>query len=442
MPPRRSRLKLGGKQDRLAHDELGDLDHLCASLSHRRVKEPAGPALQCEGCPTRPCRRPGLTNLGDCCFVSSVVQALYSCETVRRGLAASEGEGLEHDVGNSCTDFASLVARALPALMREMSAACVGSLPLRPIAPQALVCAVRGGAGSVFASGQHDAHELLQQLLLLPEAEPRTLKQPSPQVGHTRRARAAKAARVAAASGPRVAIQSLQKALCCFQGAVSSATCCLECECSTKQHDEVFTTLSVCCAHSNSETPGPTVTSVASGLAGYFRVEHMRGRNKVFCIEHCNALAEAHRRTQLTKLPKILCVHVKVLEETASRAIAVDQELELRPWCAVVTNRCTRYELVAAVFHTGNSPHCGHYTTCCRTNAADRLSACLRPRSQNVDLGGTEAPLGAWLRCDDEHIEALDEVETQEMLRGDGDIRKGSTPYLCFYAQMSDDFAT
>eukprot|EP01043_Picozoa_sp_COSAG02_P070524 COSAG02_NODE_12521_length_1533_cov_1.529986_1_plen_422_part_00 len=398
--------------------------------SGRRVSEPAAAVLQ-----RAVWQRPGLTNLGDCCFISSVVQALYSCEIVRRGLV---GVLEENDMAadDSSDEFAHLVGRALPGLMRQMEAAGAANV----ISPQALVRAVRSGTGSAFASGQHDAHELLQQLLLLPEGDLHTLDPVSVLAERTRPARAVKAARVAAAHGPQAipatGVDSMQQVLRCFQGAVRTAACCLECECSTNEHDETFTTLSISCGHSKRDDAG---RSVASGLAEHFRLEHMRGSNKVFCSNNCNTLAEAHRQTHLVDLPAMLCVHLKMLEESSSEAIAVDKELELQPWCSVATNQCTRYHLVAAVFHTGNSPQCGHYLAYCRTNTADRRMPCLRPRLRNVDLKAV-APNGeltttTWLRCDDEDIEALSDVESHKVLKGDRDSRKGSTPYLCFYAK-------
>jgi ubiquitin C-terminal hydrolase len=404
----------------------------------RASDRPAAAMQQREGHPTQTvCQRPGLANLGDCCFISSVVQALYSCELVRTGLVGVDVLEKDFDADDSGGgDFAHLVARALPGLMRDMGAAGVASAPPHAIPPHALVRAVRSGAGSAFASGQHDAHELLQQLLLLPESDPLTLDPQCVHVEHTHPARAAKTARVAAAPGPQAAVKSMQNVLRCFQGTVHTATCCLECECSTREHDEVFTTLSISCAHSRCDDAEP---SVASGLADHFRVERMRGSNKVFCAKHCNALAEAHRQTRLTSLPTILCVHLKLLGESSSRAIAVDQELELQPWCTAATSQCTRYQLVAAVFHTGNSPQCGHYLAYCHTNVAQRRKACLRPRLHNVGLNGVtsngELAKAAWLRCDDERIETLSDVESHEVLKGDGDSRKGSTPYICFYAQ-------
>ena len=131
-----------------------------------------------------------------------------------------------------------------------------------------------------------------------------------------------------------------------------------------------------------------------------------------------------------------------MLEESSSQAIAVDQELELQPWCSVATNQCTKYQLVAAVFHTGNSPQCGHYLAYCRTNVAERRMPCLCPRLHNVAFKSV-APNGdlattTWLRCDDEHVEPLSDMESHKVLKGDRDSRKGSTPYLCFYAKGPD----
>jgi ubiquitin C-terminal hydrolase len=396
MPPpprRRSRLKLGGG---------------------RRPAPPSADAAPRHERPNK-AHRPGLRNLGDACFISAVVQALLSCDAVRPGLI---GHSLEPE-RDSCDAFAR-VSRALPVLLREMLSATSTSAV---VVPRELVRVVRS-AGSVFASGQHDAQEFLQFLLQsLSEGQ----------------------------------VDRRELRFGCFHGAVSASTSCMECECATTESGEFFNTLSICCGHSGTTDARP---SVASGLEAHFAPASLSGANKLFCAEHCNAFTEGQRQTRLSTLPGVLCIHLKLLNSDACRAVAVERQLDVRPWCTRA-NQCTRYELVAAVLHTGNAPTCGHYSALCRVRTTDR-PAPLGSRAHNTAVDVCVAASAAatspraedkapqWVLCDDERVDELTEAESCKILDGDdnnGDEagskrrRSGAAPYLLFYVRQATTYA-
>jgi hypothetical protein len=219
----------------------------------------------------------------------------------------------------------------------------------------------------------------------------------------------------------------------------------LECECSTSQRAEEFSTLSVCCGGSEAEGDGAPEQrpTLSSGLAAYFSAQRLAGANKYFCSEHCFSLTEAERLTRLTELPSVLCIHVKMLS-SGRRSAAADRQIDVRRWCsagaaAAAAKKGSNYELVAAVLHAGNTPAVGHYSAICRVRKAVVARAVgvlapLRARNTSRDCPARAGP--EWLRCDDEKVDSLSAAESEALLAGTG----AAVPCLLFYARAGPSF--
>lgn len=104
--------------------------------------------------------------------------------------------------------------------------------------------------------------------------------------------------------------------------------------------------------------------SIESALAQLAATDKLMGRNRYKC-EHCKGLHEATKRTMIYNSPQVLVLHLKRFHFAAksskiSKPIRFSPSLSLAPYMAPGRSG-SRYSLCAMVVHEGSGVSSGHY---------------------------------------------------------------------------------
>lgn len=409
---------------------------------------------------------PGLFNLGNTCYLNSVVQVLYHMPDFRRTI-------LTHTPGQSADPFAAELTHALRhvfTLLDDAHAAARtasnnpdeqvldGSAPKEPltdangdlilrdgidyIAPQDIINLLRDQDRCVEfdARGQQDAHEFLRFLLdkvndclQYPDnssaqsnghrtnglsscsiADP----DPSLPLRHVCISKegspVAKRRRREAGDDSRYAAQAYRKDLIplLFQGKAVTATRCSECE-SRTERAECFLDVSL---------PVEAGKTLSWALSSQGAAETLLGTNKYAC-SFCNTYMEAKRWWQMAQLPPVLTVHLKLFAFGARRAgggkvsvaMPCPLRMRLREWCTPdCQERDDEYRLTAVIVHEGTAASSGHY-----------YSYIFLEEEQQ------------WYCFDDSYVSSVSEVEMRERLFTS--VKSRRTAYLLFYTHERRD---
>lgn len=314
----------------------------------------------------------GLRNLGNTCYLNSVLQVVLRCpllyELLRQHAnATTSADSLLADLRSTFETMATQPSTHSPSRLLER---------LRAV-------------HYVFRSGgQHDAQELLRCLLI-----------------SVHEAWAAAPSQVGASAVERV-----------FHGQLEYTTRCLQCDERRTRH-EGFSDLSL------------TVDHTRWGLADFFEAERLRGDDKYYC-NTCRAFTEAVRTPRIRQAGPVLSLHLKRFardggEEEARRVgqhVQLPSSLTLGEYATpCCSRRATPYELFALVAHSGRSG-CGHYVSYVRPCArASQLDAAL----------SASLPAGAFLRFDDEECVPVTAEELADAFAPGS--RSAGLACICFY---------
>lgn len=280
----------------------------------------------------------GLANLGNTCYVNSVLQALRRCKSFADPIMRFT-QGKTPDDSASTTGSLSVLTH-LSKLFHEM-----GALESNPpadgakdglmVKPTALHSAI-GAANEMFNNNkQHDAQEFLHFMVA-------SIQEAMLQDG---------VAASSAVNAPNVPKLELE-------GLLQYQTRCCECETITKRQ-ESFVDLTLPVSKEGKKSLLWSIRQLCSVP------ERMKGRNKYSC-ETCNRFTEADRRQFLDKIPETLILHLNRSSRGATKVgahVQAPMQLRLDSWSASDgAPAAAEYELAAMVFHSGYSASSGHYT--------------------------------------------------------------------------------
>ncbi|XP_044732620.1 ubiquitin carboxyl-terminal hydrolase 35 isoform X2 [Chrysoperla carnea] len=143
--------------------------------------------------------------------------------------------------------------------------------------------------------------------------------------------------------------------------------------------------------------------SVQALLEFYLEPEQLCGENRYWC-DRCGALSNAERILRVTQCPKHLILTLKHFryDPKSQQRAKLFQRVCYDP---VITLNTSRYDLYAAVVHSGPSVDSGHYYTYARDN------------------------LGIWYKFNDSFVSrtSMDELSS---------LQQPSTPYVLFYQKQ------
>ena len=288
--------------------------------------------------PTSSLATSGLTNLGNSCFMNSVLQCLAHTPPLvtymhRQTHSHKCKHANKHDHFCSACQLEKLVNR----LLQHTSSA---------FAPRAFADHLPHIARGCRLGRQEDAHEFLRCLLdHLTKCFNPAVDRPKDGTG-----------------GRFTVVQSW------FQGSLQSQICCLSCGAESNTHD-LFLDLSL---ELQSQGAG-TCRSVVEAMKRFTKPEYLEGENGYKC-EACSCLTRARKQFRVANAPRVLTIHLKRFSFDGgsgfsssgsgkiSSPVTFEEEMDLSPFMSRESaGQLVTYKLCAILVHEGASTHSGHY---------------------------------------------------------------------------------
>lgn len=272
----------------------------------------------------------GLRNLGNTCFLNSVLQ----CLTYTAPLAAYLQSG-KHQSSCRTSGFCALCA-----IQKHVSRALQSTG--RILEPKDLVSNLRCISRSFRNARQEDAHEYMVNLLesmhkcCLPSGVP--------------------------SESPGAYEKSLVHKI--FGGRLRSQVKCMQCSYCSNKFDP-FLDLSL-------EIIG--AGSLHKALGDFTAKEQLDGGARVYQCDQCKQKVKALKQLTIHKAPQVLAVHLKrfsshVQGQKIDRKVAFGPTLDLKPFVTGPYEGDLNYTLYGVLVHHGWSTHSGHYYCFVRTSS-------------------------------------------------------------------------
>ncbi|KAL4589899.1 hypothetical protein LXL04_002811 [Taraxacum kok-saghyz] len=272
----------------------------------------------------------GLENLGNTCFLNSVLQ----CLTYTEPLAAYLQSG-KHQVSCRKAGFCALCA-----IQKHVSRALQATG--RSVAPKDLVSNLRCISRTFRNSRQEDAHEYMVNLLesmhkcCLPTGVP--------------------------SESQNAYEKSLVHKI--FGGRLRSQVKCMQCNyCSNKFDPFLDLSLEILKAD-----------TLYKAFANFTAKEQLDGGAKQYQCQQCNQKVKALKQLTIHKAPNVLTVHLKrfgshMSGQKIDKKIQFGSTLDLKPFVTGSYDGDLKYTLYGVLVHAGWSTHSGHYYCFVRTSS-------------------------------------------------------------------------
>ncbi|KAL0427784.1 UNVERIFIED_CONTAM: Ubiquitin carboxyl-terminal hydrolase 23 [Sesamum latifolium] len=316
----------GKKCDKPELPEIGLDPELSFEISFRRIEAEPGNIF-----PGRSLvDGAGLRNLGNTCFLNSVLQ----CLTYTEPLAAYLQSG-KHQSSCRTAGFCALCA-----IQKHVSRALQSTG--RILEPKDLVSNLRCISRNFRNARQEDAHEYMVNLLesmhkcCLPSGLP--------------------------SESPSAYEKSLVHKI--FGGRLRSQVKCMQCSfCSNKFDPFLDLSLEIVKAD-----------SLRKALAHFTAKEQLDGGAKQYQCQQCKQKVKALKQLTIHKAPYVLTVHLKrfgshVPGQKIDKKIAFEPTLDLKPYVTGPYDGDLKYTLYGVLVHAGWSTHSGHYYCFVRTSS-------------------------------------------------------------------------
>ncbi|KAJ0701640.1 putative ubiquitinyl hydrolase 1 [Helianthus annuus] len=272
----------------------------------------------------------GLENLGNTCFLNSVLQ----CLTYTEPLAAYLQSG-KHQVTCRKSGFCALCA-----IQKHVSRAL--QLSGRSLAPKDLVSNLRCISRTFRNSRQEDAHEYMVNLLesmhkcCLPNGVP--------------------------IESQSAYDKSLVHKI--FGGQLRSQVKCMQCNyCSNKFDPFLDLSLEIL-----------KVDTLYKAFANFTAKEQLDGGAKIYQCQQCKQKVKALKQLTVYKAPNVLTVHLKrfgchMSGQKIDKKVHFGPTLDLKPFVTGPYDGDLKYTLYGVLVHAGWSTHSGHYYCFVRTSS-------------------------------------------------------------------------
>ncbi|KAK6944358.1 Peptidase C19, ubiquitin carboxyl-terminal hydrolase [Dillenia turbinata] len=272
----------------------------------------------------------GLENLGNTCFLNSVLQCLTYTEPLAAYLQSGKHQNSCHIAG-FC---------ALCAIQKHVSRALQSTG--RILAPKDLVSNLRCISRNFRNARQEDAHEYMVNLLesmhkcCLPSGVP--------------------------SESPVAYEKSLVHKI--FGGRLRSQVKCMQCSyCSNKFDPFLDLSLEIVKAD-----------SLHKALLHFTAVEQLDGGERQYNCQRCKQKVKAVKQLKVHKAPYVLTIHLKrfdshIAGQKIDKRIHFGPTLDLTPFVSDSNEGDLKYTLYGVLVHAGWSTHSGHYYCFVRTSS-------------------------------------------------------------------------
>ncbi|KAJ6923680.1 ubiquitin carboxyl-terminal hydrolase 23 [Populus alba x Populus x berolinensis] len=272
----------------------------------------------------------GLENLGNTCFLNSVVQCLTYTEPLAAYLQSGKHQNSCH-VAGFC---------ALCAIQKHVSRALQSSG--RSLVPKDLVSNLRCISRNFRNARQEDAHEYMVNLLesmhkcCLPSGVP--------------------------SESPAAYETSLVHKI--FGGSLCSQVECQQCSYCSNKFDP-FLDLSLEIAKAD---------TLPALLRNFTAAEMLDGGEKHYQCQRCKQKVRAKKRLTVQKAPHVLTIHLKRFHahdpgRKVDRKVIFDRSLDMKPFVSGSYEGDLKYSLYGVLVHYGHNTHSGHYVCFVRTSS-------------------------------------------------------------------------
>ncbi|RZB66175.1 Ubiquitin carboxyl-terminal hydrolase 25 isoform B [Glycine soja] len=273
----------------------------------------------------------GLRNLGNSCYLNSVLQCLTYTPPLANFCLRLQHSSLCDSSASSC-----------PFCILEKQIARSLRLDLTYDAPSKIQSCIRIFAENFRCGRQEDAHEFLRYVIDACHNTCLRLKK-------LRR----KGAEANGGGGGDTGGGTVVKEI--FGGALQSQVKCLCCGYESNKVDEIMD-ISLDVFHSN---------SLKDSMQKFFQPEVLDGNNKYKC-DSCKKLVAAKKQMSILQAPNILVIQLKrfegILGGKIDKAVAFEEVLVLSSFmCKASQDPQPEYKLFGTIVHSGYSPESGHY---------------------------------------------------------------------------------
>ncbi|CAJ2659391.1 unnamed protein product [Trifolium pratense] len=268
----------------------------------------------------------GLRNLGNSCYLNSVLQCLTFTPPLANFCLRSQHSSLCDSSGSSC-----------PFCILEKQIFRLLRLDLTSEAPSKIQSCLRIFAEHFRCGRQEDAHEFLRYVIDACHNSCLRLKKIRKKSG----------------GGGGDGGASIVKEI--FGGALQSQVKCLCCGYESNKVDEIMD-ISLDVFHSN---------SLKDSMQKFFQPEVLDGNNKYKC-DGCKKLVTAKKQMSILQAPNILVIQLKrfegILGGKIDKTVGFEEVMVLSSFmCKTSQDPQPEYKLFGTIVHSGYSPESGHY---------------------------------------------------------------------------------